>query len=133
MDCLNAATTSKKASDGPTPDMAEFPAGQEQKLKQLISTYRCHVCRRSFQRDHVRLAARHEQLWIVSVRCTLCRNQQVFWIALKDEVGESVLRDVARSDEPSPPEEEPLTLDDVLDMHEFLESFNGDFQRLFLT
>ena len=70
--------------------MAEFPAGQEQKLKQLISSYRCHVCRRCFEREHVRVAARHEQLWIVSVRCSLCRNQQVFWIALKDDKEESL-------------------------------------------
>lgn len=116
--------------------MADFPAGQEQKLKQLISSYRCHVCRRCFERDHVRLAARHKQLWIVSVRCSLCRNQQVFWIALKDDQGEGILHDV--SDGESAGEDEalnampPVTSDDVLDMHEFLRSFNGDFHRLFL-
>ena len=112
--------------------MAEFPAGQEQKLKQLISSYRCHVCRRCFERDHVRLAARHEQLWIVSVRCSLCRNQQVFWIALKDEGQESILHDDSDIEDTEFAGLPPLTSDDVLDMHEFLRSFNGDFQQLFL-
>jgi hypothetical protein len=86
-----------------------------------------------FQREQVRLAARHEQLWIVSVRCSLCRNQQVFWIALKEEAAENVLRDVVHHDDPEPAEMDPVTADDVLDMHEFLQAFNGDFQRLFLT
>jgi hypothetical protein len=113
--------------------MADFPAGQEQKLKQLISSYRCHVCRRCFERDHVRLAARHEQLWIVSVRCSLCRNQQVFWIALKDDKGESILQDVSERRDEVFAAMPPVTSDDVLDMHEFLRSFNGDFRRLFLT
>ncbi|HEX6506891.1 MAG TPA: hypothetical protein VF221_04590 [Chloroflexota bacterium] len=113
--------------------MAEFPAGQERLLKQLISTYRCHVCRRTFERDHVRLAARHEQLWIVSVRCTLCRNQQVFWIALKHDEGESILRDVTRPEDDQVATAPPVTSDDVLDMHEFLREFNGDFERLFST
>jgi hypothetical protein len=113
--------------------MAEFPAGQEQKLKQLISSYRCHVCRRCFERDHVRLAARHEQLWIVSVRCSLCRNQQVFWIALKDDQRESILQDVSDGQDDDFAALPPVSCDDVLDMHEFLRSFNGDFQRLFLT
>jgi hypothetical protein len=113
--------------------MAEFPAGQEQKLKQLISSYRCHVCRRCFERDHVRLAARHEQLWIVSVRCSLCRNQQVFWIALKDDKGESVLQDVSQREDQQFAAMAPITSDDVLDMHEFLGSFSGDFRRLFST
>lgn len=116
--------------------MADFPAGQEQKLKQLISGYRCHVCRRCFERDHVRLAARHEQLWIVSVRCSLCRNQQVFWIALKDNQGEAILHDVSDPKPDSRDEEldsmPPVTSDDVLEMHEFLRSFNGDFRQLFL-
>jgi hypothetical protein len=113
--------------------MAEFPAGQEQKLKQLISSYRCHVCRRCFEREHVRLAARHEQLWIVSVRCSLCRNQQVFWIALKDDQGESILQDVAGGEDEELAAMPPITSDDVLDMHEFLNAFSGDFQRLFST
>jgi hypothetical protein len=113
--------------------MAEFPAGQEQKLKQLISSYRCHVCRRCFERDHVRLAARHEQLWIVSVRCSLCRNQQVFWISLKDDQREAILEDVSDTQDEEFTTLPPVSCDDVLDMHEFLRSFNGDFQRLFLT
>jgi hypothetical protein len=113
--------------------MAEFPAGQEQKLKQLISSYRCHVCRRSFERDHVRLAARHEQLWIVSVRCSLCRNQQVFWIALKDDQEEAILQDVSRGEDEEFAAMAPISSDDVLDMHEFLSAFSGDFRRLFST
>lgn len=112
--------------------MAEFPAGQEHRLKQLISSYRCHVCRRCFERDHVRLAARHEQLWIVSVRCSLCRNQQVFWIALKENQEETVLEDVSQGEDEQFAELPPITSDDVLDMHQFLRSFNGDFLRLFL-
>jgi hypothetical protein len=113
--------------------MAEFPAGQEQKLKQLISSYRCHVCRRCFEQDHVRLAARHEQLWIVSVRCSLCRNQQVFWIALKDNQDEAILQDVSSQEDEEFAAMAPITSDDVLDMHEFLRAFSGDFRRLFST
>jgi hypothetical protein len=111
--------------------MAEFPAGQEHLLKQLISSYRCQICRRSFERSQVRLAARHEQLWLVSVRCSLCRNQQVFWISLKDDEGESFLRDVTRDEDEQFAELPAVTGDDVLDMHEFLRDFNGDFRRLF--
>lgn len=111
--------------------MAEFPTGQEHLLKQLISTYRCSVCRRSFDRQHVRVAARHEQLWIVSVRCGLCRNQQIFWVALKDNGPETVLRDVTFEEEEHFAAMDPVTTDDILDIHEFLRGFNGDFKDLF--
>ncbi|MBV9278831.1 MAG: hypothetical protein JOZ41_02000, partial [Chloroflexi bacterium] len=46
--------------------MGESFSGQERLLKHMISTFRCSVCRKRFDRNHVRIAARHEQLWIVS-------------------------------------------------------------------
>jgi hypothetical protein len=111
--------------------MAEFPTGQERLLKQLISTFRCSVCRRSFEREHVRVAARQEQLWIVSVRCSLCRNQQVFWVALKENGDETILRDLSDAEEEQFAEMDPVTADEILDMHEFLANFDGDFKAFF--
>jgi hypothetical protein len=110
--------------------MGESRADQERLVKDLVGTFRCPVCRHSFQDDHVRVAARYEQLWIVSVRCRACRKQQVFWIALKesetlasDEIEEMDLEYFADG--------APVCADDVLDMHEFLREFNGDFVGLF--
>lgn len=113
--------------------MNEFSPDQERLLKQVVSSFRCSVCRRSFEREHVRVTARHEQLWIVSVRCRVCRNQQVFWVALKgDESGvDSVLRDMNRAEEEYFAELAPVSGDDVLDMYEFLREFDGDFKALF--
>jgi hypothetical protein len=111
--------------------MADFSASQEHLLKELISGFRCSVCRRTFDRSHIRVAARHEQLWVVSVRCTLCRNQQVFWAAVKDNGEESVLRDVSGREEQHFAQLPPVTADEVLDMHEFLADFDGDFRTLF--
>jgi hypothetical protein len=112
--------------------MSEFPAGQERLLKQIVSQYRCQKCRRSFEHDHVRVAARHEQLWIVSVRCGRCRTQQTFWVTLKDREQEiSEWRDLTDAEEEQFSEMQPVTSDDVLDMHEFLKGFSGDFKGLF--
>jgi hypothetical protein len=111
--------------------MPDFPVGQERLLKQLISTFRCSVCRRSFKREQVRVAARQEQLWIVSVRCSLCRNQQIFCFALRENGEKSIFRDLSESEEEQFAAMEPLTYDDVLDMHEFLEGFDGDFRDFF--
>lgn len=112
--------------------MADHSARQERLLKQRIASRRCPHCRRSFQREHVRVAARHDDVWVVSVRCGLCRKQQVFWVALADLEDHPDL-----ACDPSPEEQEmfekmpPVASDDVLDMYEFLEEFNGDFRRLF--
>lgn len=103
-------------------------AGQEGMLKQIISTYRCGICRQTFQRDLVRVAARHDELWIVSVRCARCRNQQVFWVSMRDRTPEDAWdeaeteRDIERA---------PISSDEQLDLHAFLREFDGDFKSLF--
>jgi hypothetical protein len=110
--------------------MDEHRADQERLVKDLVGTFRCPICRRGFQHEHVRVAARHEQLWIVSVRCRTCRNQQVFWIALKD--GETLEPDeLSEVDHEYLADGAPICANDVLDMHEFLQQFNGDFVGLF--
>ncbi|GAC1322185.1 MAG: hypothetical protein NVSMB22_08700 [Chloroflexota bacterium] len=111
--------------------MAELPAGQERLLKQLISSRRCKICRQTFDRNHVRVAARDDQLWIVSARCTTCRHQQVFWVRPKPHGLEGVFRDVSDEEEEMFAAMDPVATDEVLDMHEFLAEFNGDFRTLF--
>lgn len=111
--------------------MAEFSGGQERLLKQLISTFRCHVCRRTFEQDHVRIAARQEKVWIVSVRCSRCRNQQMFCVVPKEDESVAPFRDLTSDEEQEFGSLPALSSDDVLDMHEFLSEFNGDFKGLF--
>jgi hypothetical protein len=112
--------------------MADHSARQERFLKEQVASRRCPQCRRSFQREHVRVAARYEELWVVSVRCGRCRKQQVFHVALSDLQGHPDL-----ACDPSPDEQEifnampAIASDDVLDMHEFLRAFDGDFRALF--
>jgi hypothetical protein len=111
--------------------MADYSASQEHALKQFISTHRCGFCRRTFDRERIRVAARQDQLWIVSVRCGLCRNQQVFWIALKPNGEETLLKDVTRAEEEHFAGMAAVSADEVLNIHEFLQDFDGDFRRLF--
>ncbi len=102
----------------------------ERLLRQLLSTHRCTTCRQRFRRDGFSFVARHEKLWVVSARCSACHTQQMFWVSLKNGVQ-------ATPAEISPTERKrlealpPITSDDVLDMHQFLARFDGDFAELF--
>jgi len=111
--------------------MSDQSAGQERMLKQLISTFRCHVCRQSFEHERVRVAARDESLWVVSVRCGLCRNQQVFLVQHRERRTESLLLDLSEQEQEQFAAMTPVTGNHVLDMHDFLKTFDGDFTGLF--
>jgi hypothetical protein len=108
--------------------MAEYPSEHERALKRYISTFRCQVCRCSYRDEHVRVAARHDQLWVVSVRCRRCRHQQLFYFAPRDD---EIVSDLSEQEEMYFSSMGPLSCDEVLDMHLFLEEFNGDFKSLF--
>ena len=107
--------------------MADDLSSQERLLRQLIGSRRGPGGRREVEREHRRLAARHDQLWIVSVRCRLCRNQEVFWITPKDfDVDGIVAAERAKS-----ASQPAITGDDLLDVHQFLKEFDGNFKELF--
>jgi hypothetical protein len=111
--------------------MAEYPSEHERALKRYVSTFRCQVCRCNYEGDQARVAARHDQLWVVSVRCRRCRNQQLFYFAPREDDPETGMRDVNDEEEARFAAMDAVTSDEVLDMYEFLREFNGDFKTLF--
>lgn len=112
--------------------MPDHSSRHERLLKRQVASHRCPHCRHAFRQEQVRVAARHEDLWVVSVRCVACRKQQVYWIAPSDLPDDEI-------DGCDPTTEElerfeamaAVTYDDVLDVHLFLAGFDGDFQGLF--
>jgi len=103
---------------------------QERLLRQLLSTHRCTNCRQRFRRDGFSFVARQEKLWVVSARCSHCHTQQMFWVSLKSGV-QTHPGEVTPSERKRLEALPPVSSDDVLDMHEFLGCFDGDFAELF--
>jgi hypothetical protein len=113
---------------------------------------RCSVCHRGFGADDLKVIRRERGFWVVAVTCSDCHNRNLVAAVLNDgdtAEARSALRELSRSagygisfdDEPAidaePLEEieilagERIDAADVLDMHEFLKAFDGDFKRLF--
>lgn len=95
----------------------------------------CSQCHYPHTLDDFRVVGRQDGLWVLRVRCTACRAE-VYVAAVVGDAGIDVAEadGIAWLDDDDVPEEhepEPVTVDDVLDMHEFLETFNGDFHALF--
>jgi hypothetical protein len=107
----------------------------------------CRVCHRAHDGDDVHVISQNPDVWMMVVECPDCHTRSFVaavvdekqadqaQIALRRLAGEhNLLHPVdGASDnrEISSPTPEPLTDDDVSGMHEFLETFNGDFKRLF--
>ncbi len=91
----------------------------------------CSNCKHQYSLDDARVIERQGELWVLSVRCSHC-DAQAYVAAVVDgegaEIDEMTKPSVTDSEDAS---EESVTVDDVLDLHEFLESFDGDFAALF--
>lgn len=103
---------------------------------------RCSVCHHSFVPDDIHVISRKSDMWMMVVECSECQGRNFVAAVLNDgDPGEAqlALRRLSesgakndRTDVKPSPALPKVTVDDVLDMHEFLASFDGDFQRLFV-
>lgn len=97
-------------------------------IRKLIASMKCVVCGHGYDRSNVSVLGHKEALWFLSVYCPSCHSQGLV-AAMLQENGKIELteneRDVFGK-------KGPVSGDDVLDTHNFLKDFDGDFARVFL-
>src|SRR5437764_15412980 len=104
---------------------------------------RCRVCHRHYQADDVNIISRQEEMWMMSVECTDCHARNFVAAVLNEgdpAQAELALRRLTELNDQLQPiasieavpaeRSEPVGASDVLDMHEFLRDFDGDFRAV---
>jgi predicted nucleic acid-binding Zn-ribbon protein len=117
----------------------------EHRIRQIVLQRigHCRVCHRQHEGGDVNMVSQKPDVWMMMVECPDCHTRS-FVAAVVDEnradearnalqemAIELSIRDVSGATVELPAPADPLTEDDVSDMRDFLESFNGDFKRLF--
>ena len=116
----------------------------EKQIKRIVLNRmeRCGICHHVFVPDDIHVLYRRSDMWMMVVECTECHARNFVAAVLGDgdpseaqlalrrlsEQGAETGIEAAESGGRTGP---PVSTDDVLDMHEFMKSFDGDFQRLF--
>ena len=121
----------------------------ETQIKRIVLNRmeRCSVCHRDFGPEDIRVVSRKNDMWMLVVTCSECHGRNFVAAVMADgdtEEAQIALRQLSRDgsrpqveieEVGEPTEKAPVgdrvTAEDVLDMHEFLEGFDGDFRRLF--
>jgi len=127
------------------------PAPETQIKRVVLSRMqRCGVCHHDYVQDDIQVLSRKPDMWMMVVECTECHARNFVAAVLNDgDADEAQLALRRLSDEARPrgaeapqralahepdearPTGDPVTAGDVVDMHEFLAGFDGDFARLF--
>lgn len=94
----------------------------EQLIRYLVAHLKCGVCQQSYDPEDLEIIDEGSSLLVLLMTCHHCQAQGLIVALVQEQRPEP--KQVAEKSERS--EVRPITADDVLDMHRFLDSFDGD-------
>ncbi len=95
-------------------------------LREQAKNYDCSVCGTNHSKSEISLLGKREGGWVVRVACSKCETAITLLVYVGDK-SPSVRPVTATAKRRRP----PVSLDEVLDAHDVLESFSGDVRELF--
>jgi len=98
-------------------------------LREQAKDYDCSKCGANHARSDIRLLGKLEAAWIVRVTCSKCATS--FKLLVYVDRQRATVSPV--KEEPARPRRPAVTADDVIDAHDFLDTFQGDAKALFAT
>jgi hypothetical protein len=108
------------------------PEDKEQfkRVQRLLARLRCAVCGRPYDPAQCTVVDRREDAWVFSTNCPRCRTAGYVMVVLD-------LKNDSPPALPPPPDEReaarslpPITADEVIDLHFWLEAYTGDLESL---
>ena len=110
-------------------------------LRTQLTSFTCPACGRRYRGSKIRLLAERDGLFFVDLDCSRCGSHTVAIVTVEMDDSQGLITDISdlTLDTDSLPEhlgEElpvgaaPVTADDVLEMHEYLQAFKGDVTTL---
>lgn len=99
-------------------------------VRELLATVNCAACGRRYGVQDINILYHQRELWFVSVFCQGCQTKGL--VAALIKWGEApLITDLTEEEAVRFRESPAIGADDVLDLHNFLEGFDGDFGSLF--
>ena len=84
-----------------------------------------------YEEGNTNILGHSKDLWFLKANCLACYAQCLLAAVVRESGVPEVITDLTEAEADRFRNEGVMTADDVLDMHNFLTDFNGDFSRLF--
>jgi len=104
----------------------------ERFIKRLVTHTRCTQCGERYEGENVRVLGHYSDLWFLSVYCPACHCQGLVAAVLQEGKRPELITDLTEEEYAKFREIAVVDADDVLDLHNFLKEFDGDFSGIFL-
>jgi len=100
-------------------------------IKQLISSITCGSCGKNYDKDHIEIIEHKEEMWFLRVYCPHCQLQCLVSAIVREDGEPKFITDLMPAELEKFKNRDGISEDDLLDMHDFLKNFDGDFPRAF--
>ena len=104
---------------------------EESLIKRLIASIKCGSCGQNYQEDNIDVIEHSEELWFLRVFCSSCHVKSLVAAIIGEDKIADVITDLTKAELDKFKYVDGVGVDDVLDMHNFLKDFDGNFPRLF--
>jgi hypothetical protein len=92
--------------------------------------YNCPVCGRSLKGCDIQVLSHEEERFHLQVTCAQCQVTFIVVLAIAGGGVEEIESVESAEVVESEPAREPISVDEILDLHVFLKSFQGTFKEL---
>jgi len=96
-----------------------------------MTSTKCALCGRHYEIDNISILGHDEDLWILEASCSTCGTRCLLAAVVRGDSAPEFISDLTEAELDRFESEDVVTADDILDMHHFLDGFDGDFSRLF--
>ena len=103
---------------------------EERLLKKLMTSVKCESCGQQYEVYNIDVLGHREDLWFLRVLCSGCHTQCLVAAIVKEGDMTEAITDLTRA-ELDESGDNVIESNDLVDMHNFLKEFDGDFSRLF--
>lgn len=103
---------------------------EEKLVRRLMTSMKCESCGQNYEFGNIDVLGHREDMWFLRVLCSTCHTQCLVAAVVKEGKALEEVSDLTDA-EVIEYRSKTIEIDDVLDMHNFLVNFNGDFSSLF--
>ena len=103
----------------------------ERFVKELMSAMNCGICGQHFEIDNINVLGHEDDIWFLNIFCRDCHTQALVVAVIKEGSPPEIITDLTKAELAKFAQASPVSNDDVLNLHIFLDGFDGDFVNLF--
>jgi len=96
-------------------------------IKYLITNIKCAVCQSHYEPKDIHIVDHRDELWVMAVTCGQCHTRGLVFAVIKETEETESVTELTPEEWARFREMSQVDANDVLDMHEFLRDFDGDF------